>query len=83
MDPPHPSQVDHVHQLIVDEILECEARQHYPCNMSNEEYKAIHSLSQNNQIIIKKADKGSNIVVMQKNVLSVPMRILPKNTIMK
>ncbi len=44
--------------------MECEARQHYPRNMSNEEYKAIHSLSQNNQIIIKKADKGSNIVVM-------------------
>ncbi len=63
-DPPHPSQVDHVHQLIVDEILECDATQHYPRNMSNDEYRAINSLSQNHQIIIKKADKGSNIVVM-------------------
>ena len=62
-DPPHPSQVDHVHQLIVDEILECEATQHYP-NMSNAEYKAINSPSQNHPIIIKKADKGSNIFVM-------------------
>ncbi len=63
-DPPHSSQVDHVQQLIVDEILDCKATQHYPCNMSNDEYKAINSLSQNHQITIKKADKGSNIVVM-------------------
>ncbi len=76
-DPPHPSQVDHVHQLIVDEILECEARQHYPRNMFNDEYKAIHSLSQNHQIIIKKADKGSNIVVMDtKNYIQEGLRQL-------
>ena len=36
-------------------------------NLKNVEYKALQSLSDNNEIVIKKADKGSNIVIMNKS----------------
>ena len=34
--------------------------------MTNSEYKIIENLKENNSIVIKKSDKGSNIVILDR-----------------
>ena len=58
-----PNTLDHIYDILIDRILS-----HCPGfsrsrNMTLAQYKAMTRLKENNSIVIKKADKGSNIVI--------------------
>ena len=66
--PPCPMIVDHMNLINTEEILTSNTEKITPkrYNLTKEERSAKHSLFENKNIIIKKADKGSAVVVQNK-----------------
>ncbi len=64
--PPAPGLLEHVHQLVLRDIFNFTGQISVSRNLTKGEYKAISSLKNNHKIIIKPADKGSNVVIMNK-----------------
>ena len=49
------------------ELLSCTSKNLGYSNLSTEEWKAMRSLADDRSIVIKKADKGSSVVVWDRN----------------
>ena len=49
------------------ELFKCPDKNLGYLNLSSEEWKAMHSLADDRSIVIKKADKGSSVVVWDRN----------------
>ena len=64
--PPMPSNLEYIYNLVMEEILNINP-QTPKSNITNEQKTALESLKNGKTIIIKKVDKGSNIVVMNKH----------------
>ena len=64
--PQSPVNLQLIYHLIIEDILSHNPSHHRSRNLTNAQYTAFLKLSDNNNIIIKKADKGSNIVIMDK-----------------
>ena len=65
--PPKPNMLEHIQEILTDRILNHNPNRNRPRNITNSEYKIIENLKENNSIVIKKADKGSNIVILDRN----------------
>ena len=65
--PPMPSNLEFMHNIVTDHILTHKPTEDRKRNMSNAEFTAMFNLKDNENIVIKKADKGSNTVVMNKS----------------
>ena len=63
--PQRPSTLDYIYNVLIDRVLSFNPT-HGPRNLTSEEYKIIDKLSEDENIVIKKADKGSNIVIMNR-----------------
>ena len=59
--------LEHIQEILTDRILNHNPYRNRPRNITNAEYKIIENLKENNSIVIKKADKGSNIVILDRN----------------
>ena len=61
-----PSYLEHIYNLIIDKILK-----HKPSkvkrNLKRKQYEIIKELQCNTEIIIQKADKGSNTVIQDRS----------------
>ena len=81
--PPKPNMLEHIQEILTDRILNHNPNRNRPRNITNAEYKIIENLKENNSIVIKKADKGSNIVILDRNYyIKEAMRLLSdKNSI--
>ena len=67
---PHmPSNLEHVYYLILNDLLSFrpERRRYRKSNLTSSQETALRNLSLNENIIIKKADKGSNVVILNKS----------------
>ena len=66
--PISPSHLDHVCNLISNEIIDPEYEPpNIRANMSKAHYRALSSLKNNKDIIIKPADKGRNLVIQDRS----------------
>ena len=65
--PPSPAIVEHMALLNESAILKSEPHKLTKRNLTSAEYKAKTSLTKNDSIVIKKADKGSAVVVQNKS----------------
>ena len=65
--PPGPYQLEYVFDKIISDLLNTELDPPKQKNLSKGEFAAIKSLKNNDSIVIKKADKGSAVVVLDKN----------------
>ena len=63
--PPSPNNLDFVHNLVNERVL-AHNPVHIKCNMTNAQYTALYKLADREDIIIEKADKGSNIVIQNR-----------------
>ena len=64
---PHmPSNLEHIYYLTIDDILSYKTPKLKSDNLNPSERVALLNLSDNDKIIIKKADKGSNVVIMNR-----------------
>ena len=52
---------------ITNEILQNDKKYKFTPNLSPEELEALKQLRNDNTIVIKKADKGSNVVIMNRD----------------
>ena len=64
--PPKPSMLEHIQEILNDRILTHNPSKGRPRNLTNKQYHLLEELRKNNSIVIKKADKGSNIVIMDR-----------------
>ena len=64
--PPKPNMLEHIQEILTNRILNHNPNRNRPRNMTNSEYKIIEHLKENNSIVIKKADKVSNIVILDR-----------------
>ena len=55
--------LEHIYNILIDRMLNHSPDLSRNRNLSSKQYKAIESLHINDKIVIKKADKGSNIVI--------------------
>ena len=53
-------------EAVTQEILQASPKRKLYSNISKEEMESLHSLSQDDSIVIKKADKSNMIVIMNK-----------------
>ena len=65
--PPMPSTLEHIYDILIDRILSHSPDFSRQRNMTLEQYNAMTRLKENENIIIKKADKGSNVVIQNKS----------------
>ena len=67
--PPMPTNLYHIYYLVMDELLCFTAlkKKHRVMNITPSQQTALRNLSDVEDIIIKKADKGSNIVIQNRN----------------
>ena len=65
--PPMPSTLESVYWSVVHEILDYTPSRDRPRNLSDLQYKALLNLELNERIVIKKADKGSNVVIQDRS----------------
>ena len=80
--PTFPSNLEHVYYLILEEILSYKPPKVRYSNLNGRECNSITKLSDNEEIVIKKADKGSNVVVLdQKYYISEGHRQLSNKTL--
>ena len=63
--PPMPSTLEHIYDILIDRIL-CHNPEFSKRNMTLAQYKAMTKLRENRNIVIKKADKGSNVVIQNR-----------------
>ena len=61
-----PNTLEHIYDILIDRILSHSPDFSRKRNMTSEQYKAMTSLKENEYIVIKKADKGSNVVIQNK-----------------
>ena len=66
--PPMPSNLESIYYRIIKTILEHKITKVKIRNLTNSEYEALGHLKTNENIVIKKADKGSNIVIMDRDI---------------
>ena len=64
--PPKSSMLEHIQEILTDRILKHNPSKNRPRNISNEEYTILQQLQEMKSIVIKKADKGSNIVILNR-----------------
>ena len=65
--PPMPSNLEIVYNMVMEEILKYNPNMDRTRNLQNSEFKALEELRNlEDRIIIRKADKGSNIVIMNR-----------------
>ena len=64
--PPKPSMLEHIQEILNDRILTHNPNRTRNRNMTNEEYRILEVLKEMRSIVIKKADKGSNIVILNR-----------------
>ena len=64
--PPKPNMLEHIQEILTDRILNHNPSKARPRNLTNKQYQILDELQNNNCIVIKKADKGSNIVIMDR-----------------
>ena len=75
--PPKPSMLEHIQEILNDRILKYNPSRNRPRNMSNKEYKILQQLQEMRSVVIKKADKGSNVVILNReNYIQEAMRQL-------
>ena len=65
--PPGPTHLEHILNNIQDDIQDSEISHPKFKNLSQQQYKAISSLRSNTNIVIKEADKGSAVVIQNRN----------------
>ena len=65
--PQMPSNLEHIYHTFIDQVLAHNPSHKRRRNLKKSEYAALSSLGVNESIVIKKADKGSNIVIMNKS----------------
>ena len=58
--------LEHIKEILNDRILTHNPNRIRNRNMTNEEYKILEELKEMRSIVIKKADKGSNIVILNR-----------------
>ena len=58
--------LEHIQEILTDRILNHNPNRSRPRNITNSEYEIIENLKENNSTVIKKADKGSNIVILNR-----------------
>ena len=58
--------LEHIQEILNDRILTHNPNRIRNRNMTNEEYKILEELKEMRSIVIKKADKGSNIVILNR-----------------
>ena len=67
--------LEHIQEILTDRILKYNPSRNRPRNMSNKEYKILQQLQEMKSIVIKKADKGSNVVILNReNYIQEAMR---------
>ena len=64
--PPKPNMLEHIQEILTDRILNHNPSKARPRNLTKKQYQLLDELQNNNSIVIKKADKGSNIVIMDR-----------------
>ena len=64
--PPMPSMLEHIQEILTDRILTHNPSKGRPRNLTKKQYHLLKELQNNNSIVIKKADKGSDIVIMDR-----------------
>ena len=65
--PPVPPLLEHVKQLIISDIQNTQLK---PCrqkNLTREQFQSIYTLRNNTNIVIKPADKGSGVVILNRD----------------
>ena len=65
--PQSPPLLEHVKQLTISDIQNSKIEPTRNKNLSSEEFKSIDTLFKNNDIVIKPADMGSGIVVLNRD----------------
>ena len=58
--------LEHIQEILNDRILTHNPSKGRPRKLTNKQYHLLEELQKNNSIVIKKADKGSNIVIMDR-----------------
>ena len=61
--PQIPSNLEYVYNILIDRILSDYADLNRRRNLTIKQFKALTDLKENKSIVIKKADKGSNVVI--------------------
>ena len=64
--PPKPNMLEHIQEILTDRILNHNPSKARPRNLTNKQYQLLEELQNNTSIVIKKADKGSNIVILDR-----------------
>ena len=64
--PTMPGTLEHIYSILIDRILSHSPDLSRNRNMTSAQYKAMTRLKENENIVIKKADKGSSIVIQNK-----------------
>ncbi len=65
--PQMPNCLNHVYELILKDILDYNPPKYFYRNLTRGQRNALDSLKSNKQIVIKRADKGSNVVIMDRD----------------
>ena len=58
--------LEHIQEILTDRILTHNPSKARPRNLTKKQYHLLDELQNNNSIVIKKAGKGSNIVIMDR-----------------
>ena len=65
--PVMPSNLECMYHSVMEKILKHNPTKERRRDLSNEEYKCLTKLAENKDIVIKKADKGSNTVILDRS----------------
>ena len=59
-----PSNLEHIYNIVCEKILSINLTHDQQHNLTRKQYNVLTEFKDNSQLVIKKADKGSNVVVM-------------------